>query len=72
MSAAGPSNYETLRIDKSDVKDGLFADATNNQLSYSFKTQDPKVSTVQIEGKTIRFDYYESIYYQSLVMVQNF
>ena len=62
MSAAGPSNYETLRIDKSDVKDGLFADATNNQLSYSFKTQDPKVSTVQIEGKTIRFDYYESIY----------
>ena len=62
MSAAGPSNYETLRIDKSDVSEGLFADATNNQLSYSFKTQDPKVSTVQIEGKTIRFDYYESIY----------
>ena len=44
MSAAGPSNYETLRIDKSDVKDGLFADETNNQLSYSFKTQDPKTS----------------------------
>ena len=62
MSAAGPSNYETLRIDKSDVKDGLFADETNNQLSYSFKTQDPKTSTVQIEGKTIRFDYFESIY----------
>ena len=62
MSAAGPSNYETLRIDKSDVKDGLFADETNNQLSYSFKTQDPKVSTVQIEGKTIDFNYFESIY----------
>ena len=62
MSAAGPSNYETLRIDKSDVKDGLFADATNNQLSYSFKTQDPKTSTVQIEGKTIDFNYFESIY----------
>jgi len=62
MSAAGPSNYETLRIDKSDVKDGLFADETNNQLSYSFKTQDPKTSTVQIEGKTIDFNYFESIY----------
>ena len=62
MSAAGPSNYETLRIDKSDVSEGLFADETNNQLSYSFKTQDPKTSTVQIEGKTIRFDYFESIY----------
>jgi len=62
MSAAGPSNYETLRIDKSDVSGGLFADATNNQLSYSFRTQDPKVSTVQIEGKTIDFNYFESIY----------
>ena len=62
MSAAGPSNYETLRIDKSDVSEGLFADETNNQLSYSFKTQDPKVSTVQIEGKTIDFNYFESIY----------
>ena len=62
MSAAGPSNYETLRIDKSDVSEGLFADETNNQLSYSFKTQDPKTSTVQIEGKTIDFNYFESIY----------
>ena len=62
MSAAGPSNYETLRIDKSDVSEGLFADATNNQLSYNFKTQDPKTGTVQIEGKTIDFNYFESIY----------
>ena len=62
MSAAGPSNYETLRIDKSNVTEGLFAGETNKQLSYSFKTQDPKTSTVQIEGKTIDFNYFESIY----------
>ena len=62
MSAAGPSNYETLRIDKSNVTEGLFAGETNKQLSYSFKTQDPNVKTVQIEGKTIDFNYFESIY----------
>ena len=56
MSAAGPSNYETLRIDKSNVTEGL----ANKQ--YSFRTQDPNVKTVQIEGKTIDFNYYESIY----------
>ena len=62
MSAAGPSNYQTLRIDKSGVTEGLFAGATNKQLSYSFRTQDPNVKTVQIEGKTIDFNYFESIY----------
>ena len=44
MSAAGPSNYETIRIEKSGVTDGAAA------------------KTVQIEGKTIDFNYYESIY----------
>ena len=62
MSAAGPSNYETLRIDKSNVTEGLFAGETNKQLSYTFNTVDPNVKTVQIEGKTIDFNYFESIY----------
>ena len=56
MSAAGPSNYETLRIDKSNVTEGLFAGTTNKQLSYTFNTVDPNVKRVQIEGKTIDYN----------------
>ena len=55
MSFAGPSNYKTLRIDKSIVTEGTFAQSTETSDSGSTKT-------VQLEGKTIRFDYFESIY----------
>jgi len=59
MSFAGPSNYKTLRIDKSDVAEGIFAQTIEavdrDRDSYNVKT-------AQLEGKTIRFDYFESIY----------
>ena len=57
MSLAGPSNYKTLRIDKSLVKQGVFAQAIDTSDIDSYETK-----TAQLEGKTIRFDYFESIY----------
>tara|TARA_R100001460_G_scaffold103371_1_gene148496 strand:- start:1075 stop:2433 length:1359 start_codon:yes stop_codon:yes gene_type:complete len=54
MSLAGPSNYKTLRIDKSGIDESLFAQKLDST-SYTTKT-------AQLEGKTVRFDYYESIY----------
>ena len=59
MSFAGPSNYKTLRIDKSNVTDSVFAQTIEavDRDSYSFNTK-----TAELEGKTVRFDYFESIY----------
>ena len=57
MSFAGPSNYKTLRIDKSDVTEGIFA-----QTIEAVDRDSYNVKTAQLEGKTIRFDYFESIY----------
>jgi len=57
MSLAGPSNYKTLRIDKSLVTQGVFAQAVEASDMDSYDTK-----TAQLEGKTIRFDYFESIY----------
>jgi len=66
MSAAGPSNYQVLRIDKTDVTEGLVSLAIESDIneidSYSFKTVDRNVKTVQIEGKTVEFNYFENIY----------
>tara|TARA_B100000614_G_scaffold162025_1_gene144293 strand:+ start:1407 stop:2768 length:1362 start_codon:yes stop_codon:yes gene_type:complete len=59
MSFAGPSNYKTLRIDKSIVSDSIFSQTIEavDRDSYSFNTK-----TAEVEGKTVRFDYFESIY----------
>ncbi len=66
MPAAGPSNYTKLRIDKSEITEGLLASAIESDTreidSYSFNTVDRNVKTVQIEGKTVDFNYFESIY----------
>ena len=53
MSFAGPSNYKTLRIDKSDVTEGIFA-----QTIEAVDRDSYNVKTAQLEGKTIRFDYF--------------
>ena len=50
MSLAGPSNYKTLRIDKSDASTGLFAQSVEGLDRDSYD-----VKTAQLEGKTIRF-----------------
>ena len=57
MSLAGPSNYKTLRIDKSDASTGLFAQSVEGLDRDSYD-----VKTAQLEGKTVRFDYFESVY----------
>ncbi len=64
MPASGPSNYNKLRIDKSDITEGLLASSVEavDIDSYSFNTVDRNVRTVQIEGKTVDFNYFESIY----------
>ena len=55
MPFVGPSNYKNIRIDKSNVTEGIFAQSTETSDSFNTKT-------AQLEGKTVQFDYYESLH----------
>ena len=55
MPFVGPSNYKNIRIDKSVVTEGIFAQSTETSDSFNTKT-------AQLEGKTVQFDYYESLH----------
>ena len=62
MSFAGPSNYKTLRIDKSIATEGIFASAVESSTGEIDSLDIGNTKTAELEGKTVRFDYYESLY----------
>ena len=62
MSFAGPSNYKTLRIDKSIATEGIFASAVESSTGEIDSLDIGSTKTAELEGKTVRFDYYESLY----------
>ena len=62
MSFAGPSNYKTLRIDKTIATEGIFASAVESSTGEIDSLDIGSTKTAELEGKTVRFDYYESLY----------